>query len=263
MRGLARGPSRTAIGICSRANATSASASWSLTRPVARHGSTQAAKQHSAFQTFPIPAMTRWSSRTSPIGRAGSCARRRAMNRSGSNLSPRTSCPSAASRGSRAGATVRHQLEHRTVELHDLPSAPAHEEPRTAGERLQRSPSRWMLQAPVILRCECSVIPPSKRRNRCLPWASTARIERPARSSGQRSAGVPRMRRGELIGDMSRERRADPLRRVMDRVALGHRPTIAQVHRTRRTRPQTARLASPCQTSPSLTARSAHPACGR
>src|SRR5688500_1132415 len=36
-------------------------------------------------------------------------------------------------------------------------------------------------------RCECSVRPPPKRRNRCLPCASTARTERPARRSGQRS----------------------------------------------------------------------------
>src|SRR4051794_1556080 len=36
-------------------------------------------------------------------------------------------------------------------------------------------------------RCECSVRSPSKRMNRCLPRASTARTPRPSRRSGQRS----------------------------------------------------------------------------
>src|SRR4051794_14696186 len=37
-------------------------------------------------------------------------------------------------------------------------------------------------------RCECSVRSPSKRTNRCLPWASTLRTPRPWSRSGQRSA---------------------------------------------------------------------------
>src|ERR1700692_2546038 len=36
-------------------------------------------------------------------------------------------------------------------------------------------------------RCEWIVRPPAKRRNRCLPWASTDSTTRPPRRSGQRS----------------------------------------------------------------------------
>src|SRR5687767_3382651 len=42
-------------------------------------------------------------------------------------------------------------------------------------------------QEPLMRRCEWIVRPPSKRRNRCLPRASTERTARPASRSGQRS----------------------------------------------------------------------------
>ncbi len=55
------------------------------------------------------------------------------------------------------------------------------------GERRQRCPLRYVPHDPVIRRCEWIVSPPSKRRNRCLPWASTDCTTRPSRRSGQRS----------------------------------------------------------------------------
>ncbi len=55
------------------------------------------------------------------------------------------------------------------------------------GARRQRSPRGLTPQAPVIRRWEWTTRPPSKRRNRCLPWASTDSTARPARRSGQRS----------------------------------------------------------------------------
>ena len=63
---------------------------------------------------------------------------------------------------------------------------------------------------------------PSKRRNRCLPWASTASTTRPPRRSGQRS--LPKRGCGVAIssGHAPVEDRPDPVRGVVDRVALGH-----------------------------------------
>ena len=76
--------------------------------------------------------------------------------------------------------------------------------------------------SPVIRRWECSVRPPSKRRNRCLPSASTLVTARPASRSGQRSRAAPRMRRADRVRHVSLEQRADPVRRVVDGVAFGH-----------------------------------------
>ena len=74
-------------------------------------------------------------------------------------------------------------------------------------------------------RCECMVRSPSKRRNRCLPWASTA-VDRAAGEAlgpavAARSAGA-----GCAISSGTRpcQQRPDPVRRVVDRVALGHDP---------------------------------------
>ena len=74
-------------------------------------------------------------------------------------------------------------------------------------------------------RCEWIVSPPSKRRNRCLPWASTDRTARPARRSGQRS----RPKRGcgvaSSSGTCPSSTGPHAIGRVVDGVALGHRVT--------------------------------------
>src|SRR4030088_2728830 len=51
---------------------------------------------------------------------------------------------------------------------------------RHAGWR-QRSPGRYTCHEPVIRICECSVIPPSNRISRCLPFGSTASTRWPLR----------------------------------------------------------------------------------
>ena len=71
-------------------------------------------------------------------------------------------------------------------------------------------------------RCEWIVSPPSKRRNRCLPWASTERTARPGQPLGPAVAPEARVRRLERVRDVALEHRPDAVRRVVDRVALGH-----------------------------------------
>ena len=68
------------------------------------------------------PAIVRWSSSASPIGRVGSSSRRRRRNARSARRTraPRMSGPSAASRAVEARARLGQQLEHRPVELHDL-----------------------------------------------------------------------------------------------------------------------------------------------
>ena len=75
---------------------------------------------------------------------------------------------------------------------------------------------------PVIRRCEWISRPPSKRRNRCLPCASTPVTAWPFSRSGQRSR--PKRGCGVWIasGILPLEHRPDPVRGVVDRVALRH-----------------------------------------
>ena len=92
-------------------------------RPVGRHGSIPAAKQPSAFHRLPMPAIVRWSSSASPIGRVGSSSRSRRRKRASSNSGARMSGPRPAMRWSKRVRDVGHQLEHRAVELDDLAAA--------------------------------------------------------------------------------------------------------------------------------------------
>ena len=123
-----------------------------------------------------------------------------------------------------AGPRLRHQLEHGAVELHDLGAGAAQHEPGGARAAVQRCPPRTTRHEPVIRRCEWIVSPPSKRRNRCLPWASTS-LHRAARQA-LRPAVAPeaRVRGRELVGHVALQHRPDAARGVVDRVALGHRP---------------------------------------
>ena len=71
-------------------------------------------------------------------------------------------------------------------------------------------------------RCEWIVRPPSKRRNRCLPWASTDAHGAARQALRPAVAPEARMRGLERVGDVALEHRPDAARRVVDRVALGH-----------------------------------------
>ena len=70
-------------------------------------------------------------------------------------------------------------------------------------------------------RCECRVRSPSKRRKRCLPWASTARTAWPssARASGRARGGGAAWK---LLRHAALEHAPDAIGGVVDRVALGH-----------------------------------------
>ena len=71
-------------------------------------------------------------------------------------------------------------------------------------------------------RCECSVRSPSKRMNRCLPWASTDRTPAPVQLLGPALAAGARVRGLDGADLPAGQRSADALGRVVDRVPLGH-----------------------------------------
>ena len=121
-------------------------------------------------------------------------------------------CPGRARRGRGCGARARGRPRGR-------PRAPA---PRRISHGLPRSaaPRGCRTQRPLIRRCERSTMPPSKRRIRFLPIASTDSSFRPSSRSATRSAWA----RG--CGDDASTRLADerlkPRRRAVERVALRH-----------------------------------------
>ena len=113
--------------------------------------------------------------------------------------------------------------------------------------------ARTMPHEPVIRRCECSVRSPSKRRNRCLPCASTD-VDRAAREPlgpavAARSAGAAC---AISSGTRPCEDRADAVRRVVDRVALGHRSLRV---RCRRCAPSSPASSAPSTSCPATTPR--------
>jgi hypothetical protein len=77
-------PSRRDCCMSGRMPRTIPRASSSVTLPVGRHGSMPASQQPSTFHRLPMPAIVRWSSSASPIGRVGSSWRRRLRKASSS-----------------------------------------------------------------------------------------------------------------------------------------------------------------------------------
>ena len=103
-------------------------------------------------------------------------------------------------------------------------AAAAQHEPGARGGRAASAARRSSTRhEPVMRRCEWIVRPPSKRRKRCLPWASTAVTARPAETLGPAVAPEARVRGLELVRDVPGEHRPDPVGGVVDGVALGHR----------------------------------------
>ena len=94
-------PSRADSCIRGRVARRIRSTSSSVTSPVRRHGSIPASKQPSTFHRLPMPAMTRWSSSASPIGRVGSSVRSRRRNACSSSSGARMSGPRPAIRWSK------------------------------------------------------------------------------------------------------------------------------------------------------------------
>ena len=203
---------------------STASASSSVTSRSGRQGSTPAAKHASAFQMFPMPGDVALVEQ----GVAEACAWDR----------PRAGARRNPALVELVGQHVRPEPREALVEARARrrSSAPARgrrtapPRARPCGSRARRDAGRAASagragrrpRRPPMRRCECSVRSPSKRTKRCLPWASTARTARPASRSGQRS--MPCRGCGVSIDSIcgAQQCRADAVRRVMDRVALGH-----------------------------------------
>ena len=133
-----------------------------------------------------------------------------------------------------ARARLGHQLEHRAVELHDLVAARAQHEPGARGERRQRGRRRSTRHEPVIRRCEWMRQAALEAQEEVLA-VGVDRAHRAAREAlGPAVAREARVRRLERVGHVALEHRADAVRGVVDRVALGHgaqprsRSTIAR-----------------------------------
>ena len=182
-----------------------------------------ARKQPSDFHTLPMPARLRWSSSASPMPRVWSSWRSRSRKRRSSKLGASTSGPSAARRRSKRVRELGHQLEHRSVELDHLVLLGADHQPGAAGRAAPALPAAD--RRPTGRSCagaSAAVRSPSKRMNRCLPRASTARTARPSRRSGQRSSAWRGLRRLDLDDRLADQGGAHAPRRRMDGVALGH-----------------------------------------
>ena len=95
-----------------RALASSSSVAW----PTESQGERRACQSSSASHMFPIPATTRWSTRTSPSSRAGSVARSRAT-RSGTRVA------SASRSGPSRRASARIELSAPARSTGSPPSA--------------------------------------------------------------------------------------------------------------------------------------------
>ena len=163
---------------------------------------------------FPMPAMLRWSSSASPKPRVWSSWRRRTRKPRSSSSGASTSGPSAASRRSkRVRDSVISSSTGPSNSTTSCWSVRITSQARR-GERRQRCPRRYTPHWPVMRRCECRVRSPSKRMNRCLPRASTARTGRPSRRSGQRSIAWRGC--GVSIETIGFPTRASPTRRAAE-----------------------------------------------
>ena len=185
---------------CAGGGATMASASSSETSPAGRQGSMRASKQPSAFHRLPMPAIVRWSSRASPIGRVGSSSRRRRRKRSVVELGREDVGPERGEALVEARARLRHQLEHRAVELHDLRPPRRSTSQAARAERGQRRPSRARATSP-----SCAGASGSSGRPRSA-GTGACRGRRPPSPPGRRAA--PASGRGRSAGAAWRARPA-------------------------------------------------------
>ena len=195
------------------------SASSSLTSPVRRHGSIPASKQPSAFHRLPMPGDDPLveqgvADRARRVVGAQPAQERLLVELGGEDVRAQAGEPLVEAR-----PRLGHQLEHRAVELRDELARRGGSPARCCAAAASRA-SRTR-HFPVIRRCEWITSSSSKRRNRCLPWASTLGDRPPCSRSGQRS----RPKRGcgvcDRVRDLALQDGPDPVRRVVDGVALG------------------------------------------
>ena len=212
-------PSSAERCIRGRHASTIASASSSETSPVGRQGSMRAAKQPSTFHMLPIPAIVRWSSRASPIGRVGSSSRSRRRKRSVSSSGASTSGPSrlrrwskrvresviSSSTGPLSWITVRSPRRSRSQARARRPPGAVDHTPGAAHAQVR-------VHRQTAVEADEEVLAVGIDRG---DGASRQSLL-PAR------AAEARMWRAHLIGHLARQDRPDPVRRVVDRVALGH-----------------------------------------
>ena len=162
---------------------TTATASSSLTPASGRHGSMPASQQPSDFQKLPMPATMCWSSSASP-----SVLRRVVLAQAAKvlRLVERPPTRRGPGRGPPGADPPRTRIAVRSSSTGPLNWTTSSSPRRTTsqaerGERGQRWPLGSTLHVPVMRRWEWMTSPPSKRRSRCLPTASTASTLRPAR----------------------------------------------------------------------------------
>ena len=154
--------------------------------------------------------------------RVGSSARRRARNASASNA---VGEHVRAERGEplvEARAALRHQLQHRPVELDDVVAARAEHEP---GAARRAAPARAVAvdrprarHAQVRVQHEIAF----EAQEQVLAVRVDLRHRAAAQPLGPAVARVARLRREDLVRHGAFQHRPDALRRSQDRVALGH-----------------------------------------
>ena len=172
------------------------------------HGEILACQSPSQRQMFPMPATTRWSSKASPIGCRWSMRRRLATITAPSSSAARMS-------GTEPRDTARRRLENRASTQHRLRPLSRQHEPRQPAHGSSTAIVRQLPDMPRWLR---RTRPPSKRRRRFFPWASTA--SEPLGNAGRAGARMHGFNRQALADE-----RAQPTGRAVDGVALRHTPS--------------------------------------
>ena len=164
----------------------------------------------SASHMFPIPATIDWSSSVSPSQRVWS--------------GPRIRSSIASKRGGRSRMSGPSRAIDRVCSSSTGPfqSTPSARSPRRTshGVPARRPPSGVTVQRPDMRRWERSTTPPSKRKTRFFPSASTDSSTRPSIRSAIRSARARGC--GASTDKPLADQRLETSSGTMDRVPLGH-----------------------------------------
>ncbi len=166
-------PSSVARRISRAAAPSTARSSSSETSPSGRQGDMRSAHSDSALHTVPSPETSRWSRSASPTSRAWSPRRRLASMRSKSGSRARMSGPSRCTAREFSSRTRPPYCSACAL----LPRSTSHGRPNTGASRAITR------QLPDMRRWLRTVTPPSKRRIRFFPTASTDSSTRPSTCS--------------------------------------------------------------------------------
>ncbi len=176
---------------------------------------------------LPTPARLRWSSRASPIVRAGPL-RSRLIASSGSQSGPRTSGPRWPTRwcSSDVLITARSWTRYPVASHRSLPS---NARIMCSGCRRGRSPARVRYHDPSMRRWLCTDSPSSMRMRMCLPRADTPMTLRPVRSAVA-NGRHPQIEVGQHA---SAQGLIESMRGQPDGVAFGHLSPAGAGHAAR------------------------------